>query len=64
MKFKSYIEEWVKNCDKETSDQLKDHFQKAQSIWNSPTQKVQCNECQSSNVINIDFDQANFFGIA
>jgi len=61
---KPFIEEWIKNCDKETSDQLKNHFQSIQSVWNSPSQQVECTECNLINTVSIDFDQANFFGTA
>ena len=61
---KPFIEEWIKNCDKETTDQLKDYFQQVQVLWNSPSQDVKCDACGAVNQITVEFDQSNFFATA
>lgn len=64
VKERTFISEWLSNCDKIVTDKIKEHNQKNLEIWRTPEQKVSCNECSKESSFRITLDQANFFANA
>ena len=61
---RSYIVEWLENCDKIIFDSLKEHLNKNKVAWESPTHPVACPECGQESAITIEMDNASFFASA
>lgn len=61
---RDYIDEWLKNSEKETFDAIKKVIESNNDSWRTPTMPVQCEECQSENSIRVEMDQSTFFGNA
>jgi len=58
---KSFISEFMKNCDKEIYDAIKKQIEQNQETWTIPVFKVKCIECEATNDIRLSLDQSNFF---
>lgn len=61
---KEFINEWLYNCDKETTDAIKEHMRKNQETWTNPKNDVKCSECGTESSFSIDLDLSNFFAKA
>lgn len=61
---KSFIQEWLENCDKSVFDAIKDKFNKNKEAWRIPKVKVQCTSCEYESNLTIDLDQTSFFANA
>jgi len=58
---KSYITEFLKNCDKEVYDAIKSHIEKNQAVWSIPEFTVKCTDCGGDDKVKLTLDQSNFF---
>jgi hypothetical protein len=58
---KAYIEDWLKNTERETYKVIKEKLEQNRDAWTMPEQAVQCASCGSENSISISIDQSNFF---
>jgi len=58
---KTFIAEFMKNCDKEIYDAIKRHIELNQKNWLIPKYDVKCTNCDSDNAITVNLDQSNFF---
>lgn len=61
---RAYIEEWISNADKSVFDKIKEHVTKNRDVWDMPSQKVACVECQHIDSVFISMDQSSFFASA
>lgn len=61
---RSYIAEWLTNCEKNIYDAVKQHNQKNNDIWAMPKFPVKCNHCQHESEVSIDLDNSSFFAQA
>jgi hypothetical protein len=60
---RSFIEEWLANCEKETSKQIAEVININKTNWAIPTYPVVCgnHECKHETNLEIELDQSNFF---
>jgi hypothetical protein len=58
---RSYITEWLNNCDKNVFDSIRDQIEKNKKAWTVPSYKVTCSNCKAENELTIELDQSNFF---
>lgn len=58
---KQYIEEWMRNADRETYKMVKTKLEENKEAWNIPSQPVKCANCGTENTVTVTLDQANFF---
>jgi hypothetical protein len=58
---RSYIAEWLINCDRDIFSKIKDHIDTNKDKWTLPTFPVECAECHQATNLNISMDQSNFF---
>lgn len=61
---RSYIVEWLENCDKAVFDNIKEHLNRNKTAWETPTHPVECPDCGHQTNITIDMDNATFFASA
>ena len=61
---RTFIADFMKNCDKEIYDAIKKHIEKNQTTWSIPKYSVKCTKCDADNEINLTLDQSNFFAQA
>lgn len=61
---RSFIKEWLNNCDKSVFDSIKNVFNENKENWRIPLKKVKCNECGKETEVAIELDQSSFFGNA
>jgi hypothetical protein len=61
---KLYIKEWLENCDKSVTEEIRNKIQKNQDEWSTPDNQVECIECNTSSTIKVDLDQSTFFANA
>lgn len=61
---KSYIKEWLENCDKEVFDEIKKQFNTNKDRWAVPPFRVKCENCGEENELQLDLDHSNFFATA
>jgi len=59
---KEFINEWIKNSDKEFFKNIKLKLEKNKQQWDLPNQDVICPECKHHSKIVITMDQSSFFG--
>lgn len=59
-----FIDEWLRNTEKTTFDQLREHIDKNKNDWKTPAQTVKCLECEKENLIEIELDHSSFFATA
>jgi hypothetical protein len=60
----TYIEEWLKNCDKSVFEKLKNHVDANRTAWNMPTWPAKCEKCETESKIYVELDNSSFFGNA
>jgi hypothetical protein len=58
---RSYIAEWLANCDKEIFDSIKLQINKNRDAMDPPAHHVKCDTCGHEADIAIELDQSNFF---
>jgi len=58
---RSFIEEWMNNCEKTVFDSITDQIEKNREDWRIPAYKVQCSECEHAVDLRVELDQSNFF---
>jgi hypothetical protein len=58
---KPYIEEWMRNADRETYKLVKTKLEENKEAWNIPSTPVKCANCGTENTVTVTLDQANFF---
>ncbi len=58
---KAFIEEYLRNTDRENYKVIKEKLEKNKEEWNIPPQPVQCSDCGKENSITVAIDQSNFF---
>ena len=61
---KTFIIEFMKNCDREIFNAIKNHIEENQKTWLIPKYSVKCTKCSNSNDITLNLDQSNFFEYA
>lgn len=59
---KEFIQEWIRNCDKEYFKTIKSKLETNKNQWDIPSQTVECPECNHHSDVVITMDQASFFG--
>lgn len=58
---KAYIEEWLRNTERESYQLIKQKLEENKAVWDMPPQRVACGHCAAENIINVTLDQASFF---
>lgn len=58
---KAFIEDWLRNTERETYQLIKIKLEENKDAWNMPEQIVQCASCNAENSIIVSIDQSNFF---
>jgi hypothetical protein len=58
---RSFIEEWMNNCEKSVFDAISEQIEKNREDWRIPAYKVQCSSCNHNVDLRIELDQSNFF---
>ena len=58
---KAFIEEWLKNTDRESYKLIKQKLEENKEVWDMPQQKVACGSCSAENNIAVTLDQSSFF---
>jgi hypothetical protein len=58
---RTYINEWLSNCDKSIFDRIKQHIETNQENWKLPAYPVECTSCAEQIQLKIELDQSNFF---
>lgn len=61
---KSFISEWLTNCDKSIFDSLKTQYAANKDSWQIPKYTAKCENCDHESPIILDLDHSNFFGNA
>ena len=57
----TYIEEWLKNCDKSVFEKLKNHVDANRTAWDMPTWPAKCEKCGAESKIYVELDNSSFF---
>jgi len=60
---REFIVEWLKNCEKDTVDRIKEQVEYNRKQWSVPDFKVECNEpdCKNPGSVLLELDNSNFF---
>lgn len=58
---KKYIEEWLRNADRETYKLVKNKLEENKEVWNIPSQPVKCAGCGTESTVTVSMDQSSFF---
>jgi len=58
---KAFIEEYLRNTDRENYKIIKEKLEQNKETWNIPSQPVMCSSCGKENSITVQVDQSNFF---
>jgi hypothetical protein len=58
---KTFIAEWLENCEGIVYDKIKDHFDQNRERMKIPGQTVTCTACKHEDEVVITLDQADFF---
>jgi hypothetical protein len=58
---KNFIEDFLRNCDREIYNLIKEKLEKNKESWAMPKNNVKCTNCGSQNQLQITLDQSNFF---
>jgi hypothetical protein len=58
---RSFIEEWLLNCDKSVIDAIRQLNIANNDTWAPPKFQVECDSCQAETEIRIELDESNFF---
>ena len=59
---KAFIEEWLRNTDKDIFAKIKTNLEGNRDKWAIPSQTIKCAECGHEDQITVVLDQSNFFG--
>lgn len=59
---KQFIEEWLRNADREVYAQVKAKLEENKAAWDIPKQHIKCSECGNEDDITVTLDQSSFFG--
>lgn len=59
---KTFIEEFLRNCEREFYNQIKIKLEENKDLWAIPKQSVKCSNCGTEDQLQIVLDQSNFFG--
>jgi Zn ribbon nucleic-acid-binding protein len=59
-----FIKEWIDNCDELYLAKIKEVIDSNSRSWRLPSNTVNCADCGYQHDVEIDLDQASFFGIA
>ena len=57
----TYIEEWLKNCDKSVFEKLKNHVDANRTAWDMPTWPAKCEKSGAESKIYVELDNSSFF---
>jgi hypothetical protein len=58
---KTYIIEYLKNCDKEIFTAIRNQIDANKAIWKFTGYAVKCDACSHETVLSIDLDPSSFF---
>lgn len=58
---KTFIEEWLRNCDRQIYTLIKKKMEENKEQWSIPKQGVACSNCKHEDNIQLVLDQATFF---
>jgi len=58
---KSFINEYLDNCDIDVYDSIKKQFDANNNAWQTPKVKVKCSTCEHDDDISIEINQTTFF---
>jgi hypothetical protein len=58
---RSFIADWLGNCDKSVIDSIKDLNQRNTDTWSVPEFRVECDSCNAENKVRVELDESNFF---
>jgi len=58
---RSFIQEWMNNCEKSIFDAITAHIEKNREDWRIPVFKVKCSSCDKDADLRVELDQSNFF---
>ena len=60
---RAFISEWLANCDKDTSNKIKETVELNRNTWTIPPFPVTCSnpECKHDTKLTIELDNSNFF---
>jgi hypothetical protein len=58
---KTFISEYLRNCDKSVFDSIKKQIDANKSTWKFPGYAIVCDTCKKENNVTIDLDPSNFF---
>lgn len=58
---KTYINEWINNCEADILDKIKDHIDKNKASWAIPNSVGKCEKCGHEFEIAVELDQSSFF---
>ena len=61
---RSYIGEWLTNCEKAVYDAIKSQNEKNNTAWAMPTFPTKCDSCGYESNITVDLDTSSFFAQA
>jgi len=61
---REYINEWLRNSDKNVFDTIRTQFDTNRTAWEVPAYPIECESCGHHSNLSIDLDQSNFFGKA
>lgn len=59
-----FIDEWLKNCDKEVFDKIRQTFDTNKDNWKIPNINVKCSNCSHETSVSVELDQTTFFARA
>lgn len=60
----AYIEEFIRNCDREVFNRIRDHITELRSSSELKPLKIKCQDCQKDYETPFTLDVSNFFGYA
>lgn len=58
---KSFIEDWLRNCDREIYSLIKKKLEENKEVWTIPKQAVMCSNCKHEDGVQLVLDQSTFF---
>ncbi len=57
----AFIQEWLKNSDKEFFDTIRNHLEDISKKWKLDSQSDSCVSCNASNKVGFGLDNSDFF---
>jgi hypothetical protein len=58
---KAFIEEWLRNTDRDSYNLIKTKLEENKEVWNVPSQPVKCSNCGHEGTVTVALDQSSFF---